>query len=217
MPEPTGATPTIRVLVVDDHRIVAEGIALALRRQPGIEVVRTVDSGGAAVEAVAQGIADLVLMDYQLAGGTGVAAVEEIRRRFPTTIVVMISGGMDDRALIAALQAGASGYISKVSGGEEIARDLRRAAAGEMLVSAGQLRLLLRTRHADGHGETLTAREREVLGLLTRGLDNEAIAAELTISYHTVRGHVQAVLQKLEARSRLEAVARARDRGLLDL
>lgn len=216
---PSDAAPPIRVLIVDDHVMVAEGIALSLRRHPDVHVVGTVTTAEEAVRAAEGDSLSVVLMDYSLGDGTGIGAVGTIRERSPETAVLMISGGMDSVALLAALEVGACGVVPKTQSGDELAEQIRRAAAGEMLVPPELMRRLIGLRGGQEAGgamvEDLTAREREVLELMGRGLNNAAIAEELVISYHTVRGHVQAVLQKLDANSRLEAVARARALGLL--
>jgi DNA-binding NarL/FixJ family response regulator len=213
----------IRVLIVDDHQIVAEGIALALRRHGDIEIVGIETSVTGAVQASQDLAPGVVLMDYHLADGTGADAAAAIREARPDTAVVMISGDSGEGAMLAAVEAGASGYLSKTDGSEQLAQQVRRAAAGEMLIPAAMLQRLvaLSRSHAVAAAtrgrasDILTPREREILELMARGLDNPAIAEELTISYHTVRGHVQSILEKLDARTKLEAVARAHAEGLL--
>ncbi len=212
----------IRVLIVDDHRMVAEGIALALRRHPDIEVAGIAAGAREGIEATLALRPDVVLMDFHLADISGAAATAEIRAALPETAVVMISGDMSELAMLAALEAGASGYILKTEGSDQIAQQVRRAAAGEMLVPPGTLQRLVRLGRQQSQSEksqalaTLTAREQEVLALMMKGLDNIAIAESLVISYNTVRGHVQSILDKLGARTRLEAVARARAEGFRD-
>ncbi len=223
------ADAPIRVLIVDDHQLVAEGIALALRRHEDIEVMGIETSVSGAVQMTqdlaARDLAPhVVLMDFHLADGTGADAAARIRESQPETAVVIISGDSGEATMLAAVEAGASGYLSKLDGGEQLAQQVRRAAAGEMLIPAAMLQRLVslgRSRAVEAAlrvhpGDALTRREREILGLMAQGLDNPAIAEALTISYHTVRGHVQSILEKLDARSKLEAVAKAHADGLLD-
>ncbi len=217
----TDQESAIRVLIVDDHQMVAEGIALALRHQLDITVVGIEASVAGAVSTARQVAPDVVLMDYHMGDGTGAEAAAAIRESNPNAAVVIISADAGDAAMLAAVEAGASGYLSKTLSGTDFADQVRRAAAGEMLIPAPMLRRLValgRTRAEKEASraraiELLTPREREVLALMARGLDNPAISEELVISYHTVRGHVQSILDKLDARSKLEAVAKAHAEG----
>ncbi len=212
------------MLIVDDHCIVAEGIGLVLGRHDDIEVVGVRESAAEVPDAVDALRPDVILMDYRLGPDSGAQAAGAARARRPETAVVMMSGEVSDIAMLAALEAGASGFLLKTMRAEELVSAIRRAAAGEMLVPPGTVQRLLRfgrEQEASTSGrarmrDSLTAREREVLALMGRGLDNAAIAEALTVSYFTVRGHVRAILEKLGARTKLEAVARARAEGLLD-
>jgi RNA polymerase sigma factor (sigma-70 family) len=162
-------------------------------------------------------------MDYLLPDGTGAEVAAAIRASRPDTTVVFLSADDSDAALMAAVEAGASGYLLKTAGGEDVVSAIRRAAEGEMLIPPGRLVDLFRSqrertrRRAELQqvGDQLTTREREVLVLMAAGLGNREIADHLAIGYATVRSHVHSLLEKLGARSKLEAVFRAAELGLL--
>jgi DNA-binding NarL/FixJ family response regulator len=214
----------IRVLIVEDHQVLADGLELAMTRSPGIEVVGSVGSVKGAAELAREHSPDVVLMDYHLADGTGAEAAAAIRAEAPKVAVVFLSADTSDDALMAAIESGACGYLVKSEASSKVVAAVRRAAEGEMLIPAATLAGLLgrQSQRAQQQAERqrmlgqLTPREREVLRLMAQGLDNYAIAEKLVISFTTVRGHVQNVLEKLGAHSKLEAVARAGEYGLLD-
>jgi len=160
---------------------------------------------------------DVVLMDYELPDGTGVDAAERIKAELPDTKVVMVTSYTDEGVLVRAIEAGCSGYVTKHKVIEEVVSAVRAAAAGEALISPAMLaRLLPKLRPTKrGVGADLTSREIEVLSLLAEGLANQAIADKLVISVHTVRHHVQNIITKLQAHSKLEAVATAAREGII--
>ena len=214
------ASGEVRVLVCDDHKILAEGLAALLEGVPGTRVVAVV---GTVAEAVQRSTAlrpQVVLMDFELPDGTGVDATRAIKEAVPEANVVMLTSYADETVLVAAIEAGCCGFLTKHKSAQDVVAAVRLAAAGEALISPDMLvRLLPRLRRSSPEhqlGSDLTAREREVLGLLADGLSSEAIAARLYLSANTVRNHVQSVLTKLGAHSRLEAVSIAARAGLLD-
>ncbi|KUL35442.1 response regulator [Streptomyces regalis] len=210
-----------KVLLVEDHRAVAEGLWALLDEYDDLTVVGWADSVAEAVPMTEQLSPQVALIDYRLPDGTGADAAARIRAHDPAVVVVFLSADTSDAALLAAVEAGASGYLLKSAGGDEIAAAIRAAAAGETLIPARTLMEVLArhretTRASAQQTErlnSLTAREQEILALMTQGLDNRAIADHLTISYATVRTHVRGILEKLEARSQLEAVAKAAEWG----
>ena len=207
----------IRVLVCDDHRVVAEGLAMVLGAQPDVEVVG-VTGTVAEVRALATSLRpDVVLMDYALPDGDGVAATAAIKAARPEVKVVMLTSFVDVEVLVAGIEAGCSGFVTKHKAADELTTAVPLAAQGEALVSPDMLaRLLPRLRPSyHGVGSDLTPREREVLDLLAQGESKEAIARRLFLSANTVRNHIQNVLGKLGAHSRLEAVATATREGLI--
>jgi DNA-binding NarL/FixJ family response regulator len=207
--------------VVDDHAIVAEGLELALGRDPTIHVVGVASTAAEAVSMAREARPDVVLMDQHLPDGTGTEAAALIRDDLPETAIVMLTGDNDERVLLAAIESGACGYLLKSNAAPQVIDAVHRAAEGEMLIPAAVLAGLLgRQRRERTTGrphlvEPLTQREQEVLDLMARGMDNRVIADHLIISYTTVRTHVQNVLSKLGAHSKLEALARANEYGLL--
>ncbi|GGZ65794.1 response regulator [Streptomyces bluensis] len=209
------------VLLVEDHRVVAEGLWALLDEYDDLTVVGWADSVAEAVPMTEQLGPQVALIDYRLPDGTGAEAADRIRALDPTVAVVFLSADASDAALLAAVEAGASGYLLKSAGGDEIASAIRAAAAGETLIPARTLMEVL-ARHRETTRvfaeqterlESLTSREQEILALMTQGVDNRAIADRLTISYATVRTHVRGILEKLDARSQLEAVAKAAEWG----
>ncbi|MEN3306124.1 MAG: hypothetical protein V7603_2326 [Micromonosporaceae bacterium] len=211
-----------RVLVVEDHQVVAEGLVMLLEDQPDLDVVGWAGSVARAGQAAAAQPLDVAIVDYRLPDGTGVEAVAAMRASRPELAVVFLSADDSDDAVLRALEAGASGYLVKSASGADVAAAVRRAAEGEILVPARQLAALLCRRRERARWQTersrrlssLTPRERQVLGLMAEGKDNRDMAGELSISYTTVRSHVRHLLQKLGARSKLEAVVKAADWGL---
>ena len=207
----------IRVLVCDDHRVVAEGLAMVLEAQPDVEVVGVAGTVAEVRELAASLWPDVVLMDYALPDGDGVAATSAVKTARPEVKVVMLTSFVDVDVLVAAIEAGCSGFVTKHKAADELTAAVRLAAQGEALVSPDMLaRLLPRLRPTyHGIGSDLTPREREVLDLLAQGESKEAIARRLFLSANTVRNHIQNILGKLGAHSRLEAVATATREGLI--
>ncbi len=207
----------VRVLVVDDHRMFATSLALALDQERGLSVLGTASTLAEARRWVATDPPDVLLIDHRLPDGLGVAALPELKRLAPAMRVVLMSASVDDTALVHAIESGAAGFLSKSASVEELVQAIRAAAAGEVLVSPALLARLLPRLSRDrlGVGTELTPREVEVLEVLSGGLSNSDIAAELGISVNTVRNHVQNVLVKLGAHSKLEAAAIAVRAGLV--
>ncbi|HYM50716.1 MAG TPA: response regulator transcription factor [Candidatus Limnocylindrales bacterium] len=213
----------IVVLVVEDHRLLAEGLVSLLRETPDFAVLDSVATVRDAVSLAGEYAPDVVLMDSRLADGTGCEAAARIRRLNPRIAVVFLSADDSDDAVLAAVESGACGYLSKSVAGTQLRTAIRGAASGQMLVPADRLaalaghqeRLEARARARGPQVSDLTSRERQVLSLLAGGLDNRQIAARLGIAYGTARTHVRNLLEKIGVHSRLEAVMRAGERGLL--
>lgn len=208
---------TTTVLIVDDHAMFAEGMARLLADEPDLEVVGTLGGPEGVVDAVVSRRPDVVLLDQVLPGRPGVEVAVDVKARRPETMVVMLTGAADDRVLLAAIDAGCSGFLTKDRVAAEVATAVRAAAAGEVLIPPTLLARLLPQLHRSRHGlgSDLTPREREVLELLATGAPNRAIADQLFLSVNTVRNHVQQVLSKLQAHSKLEAVATAVREGII--
>lgn len=207
----------ISVMVVDDHQMVAQSLARAIGDETDMKVVATASSVEEAVAAARMHQPDVVLMDYELPDGNGVSAAERIRADRPETKVVMVTSYTDDSVLVSAIEAGCSGYVTKHKVVDEVVSAVRAAQAGEALISPAMLaRLLPKLRpNKRGVGADLTSREIEVLKMLAEGRSNQVIADTLVISVHTVRHHVQNVITKLNAHSKLEAVSTAAREGII--
>jgi two-component system, NarL family, response regulator LiaR len=209
----------IRVLVVDDHAVVREGLRTFLELQDGIEVVGEAADGRDAVRTAAELRPDVVLMDLVMPRLDGVAAMRELRRRLPSSRVIVLTSFAEDDRLLPAIQAGAAGYLLKDVEPRELARAVRAAHAGEALLDpAVAARLVDAIAQPPGEAppDRLTARERQVLGLIGRGLSNKLIARELGISEKTVKTHVGHVLAKLGVTDRTQAALHAVRAGLVE-
>ena len=209
---------TVGVLIVDDHRMFSESLARLLTDEDGIEVLGVAGTGSDAIDMADRLHPNVVLMDYQLPDRDGVAATLEVKHRNPSVMVVMLTGSTEDRVLLAAIDAGCSGFLTKDRAAAEVVHAVRAAAVGEALISPALLARLLPklNRTQRSLGEDLSDREREILGLLSRGMTNKVIAGELFLSVNTIRNHVQSVLAKLGAHSKLEAVSTAVREGIID-
>lgn len=208
----------VSVLVVDDHMMFAESLARLLEDEEGITVVGVASSGAVALELFDRLRPDVLLVDYRMPDQDGVEITAEIKRRAPHAMVVMLTGAADDRVLLAAIEAGCSGFLTKDRAAAEVADAVRSAASGEALITPAMLARLLPKlgRRSVGANTELTAREREILGCMARGWSNKDIASELFLSVNTVRNYTQSVLTKLDAHSKLEAVSKAVRDGIID-
>jgi two-component system response regulator DevR len=218
MTEAVSNDEPVTVIVVDDHRMFAESLSRLLSEEPGIEVVGMAASGAEGIALAARLRPRVVLVDYQMPGQDGVEVAAAIKQLDPSTMVVMLTGSADDRVLIAAIDAGCSGFLTKDQAAVEVVGAVRAAAAGEALISPALLARLLPklSRSQQVIGDDLTDREREILGRLARGTTNRVIADEVHLSLNTVRNYVQAILTKLGAHSKLEAVSTAVRAGIID-
>jgi DNA-binding NarL/FixJ family response regulator len=207
----------VRVLIVEDHEVLSSSLAMVLDAEPDLQTVGRAGTLAEARRAVVATEPDVVLLDHQLPDGDGVASIDELRALREGIAFVVLTASTSDSVLVAAVQAGASGFVSKTRGVSEVTTAVRAAAAGEAVISPEMLmRLLPRFRGAATEPTLrLTDREQEVLTLLADGLSNAAIGQRLVVSVHTVRNHVANLANKLGAHSRLEVLSIAMRKGLL--
>lgn len=216
----TGTT-AVRVVVVDDHEVLADALTQVLSAEPDIEVVGTANDLATARVLLADAAleVDVLLLDHRLPDGEGVAAIPDLHRLQPDAAIVVLTAMTADSVLLAAIENGAAGFISKTHGVGEVTSAVRSAAQGESVVSPELLvRLLPRLRQEaePDTGAELTAREAEVLRHLAEGMSNAAIAEAMGVSVHTVRNHLANLSAELGAHSRLEVLSIAIKQGLLD-
>ena len=201
-------TDPIRVLIVDDHAVVREGLRSFLELQEGIAVAGEAADGAEAVDAVERLRPDVVLMDLVMPKVDGVEAMRLLRERGATARVIVLTSFLDDERLLPAIRAGAAGYLLKNAQPQELARAIRTAHAGEALIDpavAARLVDALGSDRPDDRYDELTPRERDVLELIGRGYSNKRIAQELGAAEKTVKNHVSHVLAKLGVTDRTQA------------
>ncbi len=209
----------MRVVVADDQTVVREGLITLLGTMPGVEVVGGASDGEEAVSLVAQTRPDVVLMDLRMPRVDGVEATRQIRADHPDTQVVVLTTYADDESIVAALRAGALGYLTKDAGREHIARAIEAAASGQAVLDPSvQARLVevatLPTAQDGGSlPDGLTEREAEVLRLIAKGLSNSEIAAQLYVSEVTIKTHINRIFTKTGSRDRSQAIIYAHQRG----
>ncbi len=206
---------TIRILLADDHPVVRDGLAAMLGTQPEFQVIGEAGTGAEAVAEAARLRPDVVLMDLEMPSLDGIEAIRRLRAADPAIQVVVLTAFDTDERILGALQAGAQGYLLKGAPRAEIFAAIRAVSAGGALIPPVVASKLLRQVRAAESPDALTAREREVLGLVAAGLANREIATRLVISERTVKFHVSSLLSKLGARNRTQAVRLARERGLI--
>ena len=206
-----------RVLIVDDHPVFRDGLAGLLATLPDVEIAGTAGTAEEALAVLQDSAPDIVLMDINLPGASGVEATRGVLAAAPATAVLVVSMVDDDDSVFAALAAGARGYVLKGASADEITAALRTVAAGGAVFGAGIASRLLAQAPAHPAGpappsrqDDLTAREREVLDLLADGASNRQIARSLGVSLKTVQNHVSRILDKLQAADRTQAALRAR-------
>ena len=218
----------VSLLICDDHKILTDALATVVGLDAQLSMVAPpVHTPDEAIGLATEQLPDVVLMDIMFKGGgmTGIEATRRIKEASPSTKVVIMTAHDDDRLLVEAVEAGASGFLSKDEPAEEVMAAIKSAADGEVLIDPATLTRLLaqvaREREAESHAMSLlndlTEREREILQLLSEGMRNEDIAKKLYISPQTVQTHVRNILGKLRVHSKLEAVAFAVKHGAIQV
>lgn len=208
----------IRVMLVDDHGVVREGLRTFLELQDGIEVVGEAEDGRQALAEAERLRPDVILMDLVMPELDGVGAMRELRQRLPAARVIVLTSFSEDDRLLPAIQAGAAGYLLKDVQPKQLARAVRAAHAGEALLDplvAARLVEAIAQPPGERPGDGLTRREHEVLELIGRGMSNKRIALELGVSEKTVKTHVGHLLAKLGVNDRTQAAMQAVRAGLL--
>jgi len=213
-------TEAISVLIVDDHRVVRQGVRAFLETQPGIMVVAEADSGEASIQLVQEHAPDVVLMDLVMPGMDGVETTRQVKKVSPRTQIIVLTSYHQDEYIFPAIRAGALSYLLKDAQPEELANAVRKAANGEAVlhprVAARVVQELHGARQDSPNPFTeLSDRELEVLRLIADGMNNADIAEQLVISEKTVKSHVSNILSKLHLGDRTQAAVYAWREGVV--
>ncbi len=208
---------TIRVLLVDDHSVVRQGLRMFLSLDPELDVVGEANNGAEAVALAEQLRPDVVLMDLLMPVMDGLTAISAIRRALPETEVIALTSVVEDALVVGAIRAGAIGYLLKDTQSDELVRAIHAAAAGQVQLAPQAAARLMREVRAPDSPEALTERETDVLRLLAQGQANKEIARSLQIGEKTVKSHVSSILAKLNVPSRTQAALYAVKIGLVTL
>ena len=210
--EPAADRP-LRLLLVDDHEVVRQGLAALLARRPAFQVVAEAGTVAEALAAARRFRPDLVIMDVRLPDGTGIEACRDIRAEMPETRVVMLTSYPDEEAVLAAILAGASGYLLKEIRGRDLVAALESVGRGDSLLDPAVTERVLERVRRMAAGEmadelaSLTSQERKILFLVADGKTNKEIAAEVFLSDKTVKNYVSSILSKLDLQRRAQAAA----------
>jgi two-component system, NarL family, response regulator DevR len=206
-----------RVLIVEDHQVVAEGLAALINDQKDMKVVGQAGTVADSIAQAAELKPDLVLVDFRLTDGTGADAATAIRQLRPETKLIFLTREDSEAARFAALEAGASGFIHKSRAAQDVVDAIRTVAdGGNLFTPRGIAQLISNRREIEAQLDRLTAREKEVLRLMAEGIASRDIASKLGISYTTVRTHIRSLGSKLGVHSKLEAIIKARELALVE-
>lgn len=213
------AEEPIGVLLVEDHEMVAQSFVNLLSAEDDMKILGVARDVTTARREAAAHRPDVILMDYSLPDGNGIDSAKDIKALVPDVKIIILTGSSDERILPAAIEAGCSGYLTKTKGIDELIAAVRSAHEGNAVIPEAMLGRLVSApnRQSPGIGSDLSDRELEVLALLAEGLATKAIAEQLYLSVHTVRNHIQRILMKLDAHSKLEAVAIALRENVITL
>lgn len=206
---------TVRILIVDDHSVVRQGLKMFLGLDQELEIVGEAANGAEALRMVEKLQPNVILMDLMMPVMDGIAATQEIRRRWPDVEVIALTSVLEDASVVGAVRAGAIGYLLKDTQADELCRAIKAAAAGQVQLSPQAAARLMREVRAPENPEALTERETDVLRLLAQGKANKEIAALLHIGETTVKTHVSNILMKLGVPSRTQAALYAVRIGLV--
>jgi DNA-binding NarL/FixJ family response regulator len=207
----------MRILIIDDHEVVREGLVAALSSEPGREVVAVASSAEEGIRRAKQTLPDVALVDFRLPDMSGIDLCRHMRQHFPSMALVMLTSYLSEDTVRDAIQAGATGYVTKSAGLTELRRVLAQIETGHAAPDGASqiVEQLHRIAHANTGGDGPTPQQQRVLELAAEGLTNEQIGARLFISESTVRFHMQKLKAKLGARSKTDLIARAIRKGLI--
>jgi NarL family two-component system response regulator LiaR len=208
---------SIRLLIVDDHQVVREGLKMFLALDQELEIVGEAEDGEEAVQQARELQPDIVLMDLLMPGMDGIAATQVIRDELPEVEVLALTSVLEDQSVYAAMRAGAIGYLLKDTRAKELCKAIKAAAAGQVQLSPKAAMRLIREVQTPESPEPLTPREIEVLQLLAQGKSNQEISSALVIALKTVKTHVGSILSKLDVSSRTQAALYAVRTGLVSI
>lgn len=208
---------TVRVLIVDDHAVVRQGLRMFLALDPELEIVGEAPDGQQALVQVAETLPDVVVMDIMMPVMDGVTATREIKRLFPEVEVLALTSALEEHKVSGAIDAGATGYLLKDASVETLIEAIHAAARGEVRLHPEAAKRLVREFRTRDMRESLTPRETLTLQLIARGYANRTIAQELDVSEPTVKTHVSRLLSKLALTSRTQAALYALKHGLASL
>src|SRR5690349_10301968 len=211
-----GKPMTIRLLLVDDHAVVRQGLRMFLNLDPDFEIVGEAADGNAALKLARELQPDVVLMDLLMPGMDGIEATGILRKEMPDIEVIALTSVLEDSSVVGAIRAGAIGYLLKDTEANELIRSIKAAAEGQVRLSPQAAARLMREVRAPESPEALTERETEVLRLLAQGQSNKEVARALSIGEKTVKTHVSSILGKLNVSSRTQAALYAVRIGLVE-
>lgn len=205
----------LKILVVDDHPMIRRGLAAMIEAESDFTCVGEADGGDEAVRLACERQADVVLMDLAMPKMNGIEATRLLKQRQPQTRVLMLSSMVEPSDVQSAIQAGASGFLSKTASSQELVTAIRMVHSGRRMLSADATDALIRGQQANHPGSDLTPRERDVLQAMSLGMSNQDIAAQLVIAVPTIKFHITNILSKLQVDNRTEAVLLAIRHGLV--
>jgi NarL family two-component system response regulator LiaR len=208
---------SVRLLLVDDHAVVRQGLKMFLTMDPGLEIVGEAANGREALDLVEKLSPDVVLMDLLMPVMDGITAIREIKRRFPDVEVIALTSVLEDEKVVGAVQAGAMGYLLKDTQADALIEAIYAASRGEVRLHPEAARRLVREVRTPDMRESLTPRETEILRFIGRGYSNKNIARELDLSERTVKTHVSSLLSKLGLSSRTQAALFGLREGIVGL
>lgn len=200
---------TIRVFIVDDHPMILQGLAAMIAAERGLELVGQAADGAEALQVLPKVAPDVVLMDLMMPRVDGVAVIQSLRPLLPSTRFLVLTSLVEPAQIRRAIDAGASGYLLKTASAQELVTVIRTARSGSRVLSPEATDALIASGREPLPGADLTRRERELLVLMSRGMNNLEICSELSIALPTVKFHITNILAKLQVENRTEAVLKA--------